>query len=91
MGEKHGQRPWIKVQLADSLLAHEVADLVKYWKTQRQAAMHIVRAVRLYASLCRGDLALLDEYFPGIFFRHSVVALVHIERFYLPPYRRVLR
>jgi hypothetical protein len=60
------QRPWIKVQLSASACAEEAAALVKSWKSQRQAAAHVVRAVRLYAALCRGDLSLLEAYFPGL-------------------------
>jgi hypothetical protein len=60
------QRPWIKVQLSASACAEEAADLVRSWKTQRQAAACIVRAIRLYAALCQGDLSLLEAYFPGL-------------------------
>jgi hypothetical protein len=60
------KRPWIKVQLSVNACAEEAAALVKSWKTQRQAAAHVVRAVRLYAALCQGDLSLLEAYFPGL-------------------------
>lgn len=60
------QRPWIKVQLSTNPYADEAAALVKGWKTQRQAAAPLVNAVRLYAALCRGDLSLLADYFPGL-------------------------
>jgi hypothetical protein len=60
------KRPWIKVQLSVNACAEEAAALVKSWKTQRQAAAHVVRAVRLYAALGRGDLSLLEAYFPGL-------------------------
>jgi hypothetical protein len=46
--------------------AQEAAALVKEWKVQRRAATQIVRAVRLYAALGRGDLRLLEDYFPGL-------------------------
>jgi hypothetical protein len=68
MDSQHRPRPWIKVQLSLNAAAEEAAALVKGWKSQRQAAAHLVRAVRLYAALCRGDLSLLQEYFPGITF-----------------------
>jgi hypothetical protein len=62
----HQQRPWIKVQLSANVQAQEAAALVKTWKTHRQAAAQIVRAVRLYAALGQGDLSILDDYFPGL-------------------------
>ena len=66
MTDKRGRRAWIKVQLADSPLAHQAAAIVLNWKAQRQAAVHLIRAVRLYAALCLGDTSLLEEYFPGL-------------------------
>ncbi len=66
METQRRQRPWIKVQLSVNVAAEEAAALVKSWKSQRQAAAYIVRAVRLYAALCRGDLSLLEAYFPGL-------------------------
>ncbi len=46
--------------------AEEAAALGKSWKTQRQAAAYTVRAIRLYAALCQGELGLLEAYFPGL-------------------------
>ncbi len=66
MTDKRGPRAWIRVQLADDTLAHEVAEQIRTWKGQRQAAMHVVRSIRLYTALCRGDLSVLEEYFPGL-------------------------
>jgi hypothetical protein len=66
MKDKRGRRAWVKVQLADHADAHEAATLVMQWKAQRQAATRIVRAIRLYAALCRGDLSMLQTYFPGL-------------------------
>jgi hypothetical protein len=68
MDSQRRQRPWIKVQLSANAPAQEAAALVKGWKAQRQAAAHLVRAVRLYAALCQGDLSLLEAYFPGLAF-----------------------
>jgi hypothetical protein len=67
MTDNHRQRAWVKIQLAATITAHEAAQQVRQWKSQRQAAPHIVRAIRLYAALCRGELSLLQEYFPGLF------------------------
>lgn len=66
MTDRRGRRAWIKVQMADSQAAHEASALVAEWKTLRQAAGHLVKAVHLYAALCRGDVGPLYEYFPGI-------------------------
>ncbi len=66
MNVVHKPRPWIKVQLSVSPPAEEAAALIMDWKAQRQAAAQIVRAVRLYAGLCQGDLSVLDDYFPGL-------------------------
>ncbi len=69
MTDKRGRRAWIKVQLADKPESHEAAGLVAYWKTERQAARNIVKALRLYAALCQGDTSVLEAYFPGLPFR----------------------
>jgi len=66
MTDKRGRRAWIKVQLADKPESHEAARLVAHWKTERQAARNTVKALRLYAALCRGDTSLLDAYFPDL-------------------------
>jgi hypothetical protein len=68
MDSQRRPRQWIKVQLSANAPAEEAAALVKGWKAQRQAAAYLVRAVRLYAALCRGDLSLLEDYFPGLAF-----------------------
>jgi hypothetical protein len=66
MTDKRGRRAWIKVQLADKPEAHEAARLVKHWKEERQAARNTVKALRLYAALCRGDTSVLAAYFPDL-------------------------
>jgi hypothetical protein len=66
MDTPYSPRPWIKVQLSLTEQAADAAAVVKSWKSQRQAAGQIVRAIRLYAALLRGDRCLLEEYFPGL-------------------------
>jgi hypothetical protein len=56
METQRRQRPWIKVQLSVNVAAEEAAALVKSWKSQRQAAAYIVRAVRLYGR-CAGAIS----------------------------------
>lgn len=41
--------------------AHEI---VEYWRTCREAARHIERAIRLYYGLLQGDTTLLRQFFP---------------------------
>jgi hypothetical protein len=60
------QRAWIKVQFTLTTQVEEVLALVKHWKTERQAAHHLMRAIRLYAALGRGDVSVLSDYFPGL-------------------------
>jgi hypothetical protein len=83
LGNSRQRRQWIKVQLAANPLAEEAASLVKRWKTQRQAAANLVRAVRLYAALCQGDVSVLAAYFPGLVLNAQVSPPTH--RAPLPP------
>ena len=85
------QRPWIKVQLSLNADTEEAAALVKFWKTQRQAAVHIVRAIRLYAALCRGDLSLLEAYFPGLRLNGHPVPMVRPPTLSVPTVTRAAR
>lgn len=64
--DKRGQRAWVHVQLPDSDPAHQTAQLVKDWKSRRQAATNITKAIQLYATLCQGDTSVLVECFPGL-------------------------
>src|SRR5438552_2489526 len=92
MKDKRGRRAWIKVQLADGPAAHEAAAQIAEWKAMRQAAGNLIRAIRLYAALCRGDIGPLYDYFPGLALgtsprpstahqsRPSAPAIVHVER-----------
>lgn len=66
MGNYSGKRAWIKVQLNASAEAHEAAAQVVEWKRQRVGSLNLVKAVRLYAALCRADLSLLEADFPGL-------------------------
>ena len=59
-------RAWIKVQLTLTAQVEAAVAVVNHWKTERQAAHHLLRAIRLYAALCRGDVRVLDDYFPGL-------------------------
>lgn len=57
-------RRWIKVRLKDTESAHDAADIVEWWKGDRRAAEHVVKAVRLYYDLLDGKTAVLAELFP---------------------------
>lgn len=57
-------RQSIHVQLKDDDEARHAFSVVTYWKSKRQAARHIVRAISLYYALLNGDTTLLFEYFP---------------------------
>jgi hypothetical protein len=57
-------RQSIHVQLKDDDEAHHAFNIITYWKSKRQAARNIVRAISLYYALLTGDTTLLFEYFP---------------------------
>lgn len=57
-------RRWIKVRLKDNEQAYEAADIVEWWKGDRQATVKIVAAVRLYHALEQGNTEALAEHFP---------------------------
>jgi hypothetical protein len=60
------KRNWLRIQLPDSSNAQNVVDIIRAWKKQRQASMHLVNAVRLYNALLAGDFSALTDYFPGV-------------------------
>jgi hypothetical protein len=66
------QRPFLKLRLSDTPAAREAARIVDDWKRQRAMSRNLVAAVRLYASLLRGDVSVLTELFPGFALGSSV-------------------
>lgn len=67
-------RAWVKVQLPDTDEAHQTAQIVKGWKSKRGAALHLMKAIRLYSALMMGDTRLLREYFPLVNVQQSGTA-----------------
>lgn len=57
-------RPKISVLLSNKSEAIDAVEIVKTWKDCREAANHLIRAIRLYAALLKGDAGLLQEFFP---------------------------
>ena len=57
-------RAWIKVQLSASEQSMHASEIVGYWRTLKEAARHVERAIRMYYALQAGDASLLKEYFP---------------------------
>lgn len=57
-------RQSVHVQLKDDQEAQHALNIVTFWKSKRQAARHIVRAISLYYALLQGDTTMLLEYFP---------------------------
>lgn len=57
-------RPMIKVKLTDNAESWTAMHVLAEWRQGRESARNIVRAIRLYATLLKGDESLLREYFP---------------------------
>lgn len=57
-------RAWVKVQLGITSESQHAAQIVEYWRSLKQAARHVERAIRMYYALQVGDTSLLKEYFP---------------------------
>ena len=67
-------RPHLRVRLSggeDSAIAD---DITRQWKTQRQCAPNLTRAILLYASLQAGDLSVLMAEFPLLFLQVAQTA-----------------
>lgn len=59
-----GYRPHLKIRLNDSPLAIHAAQVIEHWRSARQLAYHVPRAISMYYALLQGDTSLLAEYFP---------------------------
>jgi hypothetical protein len=59
-------RPKISQKLADNDEARATVNIVRQWTKTKSGAPNIVRAIRMYAALLKGDTSLLIEYFPGL-------------------------
>lgn len=57
-------RPIIKARLSDTDEAWDAMGVLASWRRAREMSKHLPRAIRLYAALLRGDLSVMDEYFP---------------------------
>ena len=57
-------RHWVKVRFEDSPAARDTVATVERWKAERANAYHMLRAIRLYASLMRGETDELNSQFP---------------------------
>ena len=57
-------RKWLKVRLPATHEAMKALEWIATWKKEHQAGANLVKAIRLYAALERGDLSLLEECFP---------------------------
>ena len=58
-------RPYLKARMTDKPESHEAVEIIQGWKQTRSMATNLVRAIRLYAGLLKGDPKLLHEFFPG--------------------------
>lgn len=58
-------RIWFKGwKAADSPETREALAAIQGWRAARATPFHLLRAVRLYAALLRGDVSVLQELFP---------------------------
>lgn len=57
-------RPTIKARLADTPESWDAIGILATWRKTREMSRHLPRAIRTYAALLRGDLSVLEEYFP---------------------------
>lgn len=51
-------------KLPDTPDTYETFAITNYWRQHRTAAANLVRAIKLFAALQRGDTSLLFEFFP---------------------------
>jgi hypothetical protein len=52
------------IKLTLNAETREALGVLQAWKSARECTFHFVRAVRLYASLMRGETGVVDEMFP---------------------------
>jgi hypothetical protein len=60
-------RMWFQgFKAKDGAQTRDALAIVDEWRSRRQTPFHMVRAIRLYGALLRGDTSVLEEYFPLI-------------------------